>query len=454
MAATRLNFSDRDALLGKAHELGVEIPYDNDARVVLEPITIGGRRLPNRIVVHPMEGCDADVSGAPSGLTFRRYRRYGAGGSAVIWFEATAVGPEGRSSHRQLCLGRDNVGAFCDLTTQTRRAALDRFGEGHAILLILQLTHAGRYAQTGGGPGPVIAQRNPILDDRMGLPPDSPIVGDEALDRLEDTFVDAAGYAADAGFDGVDIKACHGYLVSELLGAFRRAGSRYGGTFDNRTRFLREIVARIRGEYPDLIVTSRFSAWDAIPHPYGFGCGDGDPPRETMAEPIELARRLVALGCPLLSVSIGNPHHAPHYGRPYNTPTRGCKRAPEHPLIGLARLLRITGRMQESVPGIPVVGAGYSWLQQHIPYVGAGVLRARQAGLVGLGRCAFAYPDAAADLMRTGSLDPAKVCIACSCCSQLMRDEGSAGCVVRDGDIYAAEYRRARRQARNRIDRS
>jgi 2,4-dienoyl-CoA reductase-like NADH-dependent reductase (Old Yellow Enzyme family) len=448
MATVRLNFADRDALLGKARDLNIELPYDEDIRVLLEPVTIGAHRLPNRIVVHPMEGCDADAAGAPTELTFRRYRRYGAGGSATIWFEATAVERDGQSNPRQLRLEAQHVGTFEKLTAQTRRAARERFGVDHRVLLILQLTHAGRYACPGGRPGPRIAQRNPVLDGPMGLPPDYPVIGDDELGRLQDVFVSAARHAVDAGFDGVDIKACHGYLVSELLAARGRKDSRYGGAFENRTRFLRQVLGRIRAECPALVATSRFSAWDAIPHPYGFGCGQGDPPAEDLAEPIGLARSLREIGCPLLSISIGNPYHAPHYGRPYNHPTRGGDRAPEHPLTGVARLLRSTARIQQAVPEVPVVGAGYSWLQQHGPHVGAAVLRTGQAGLIGLGRAAFAYPDAAADLMTDGRLDPCKVCIACSCCTQLMRDGACAGCVVRDGDVYAAEYKKARRRGR------
>lgn len=451
MAKPRLNFSDRDALLEKARELGVEIPYDDDIGVLLEPITIGDRRLANRMVVQPMEGCDANAEGAPTDLTFRRYRRYGSGGSAVIWFEATAVEVAGRSSPRQLLIRKENVADLERLTSETRRAARERFGSDHPVLLLLQLTHAGRYARPNGSPRPLIAQRNRVLDERMGLPSDHPLVGDDELDRLQDVFVEAARCAAAAGFDGVDVKACHGYLVSELLGAFSRGGSRYGESFENRTRFLREVIARIRDARPELLVTSRFSAWDGIPYPFGFGCGVGEDPEEDFTGPMQLATSLRELGCPLLNVSIGNPYYAPHYGRPFNKPVVGGARAPEHPLEAVARLLRVAGIMQAAVPNVPVVGTGYSWLQQHMPHVGAAIVRAKKAALIGLGRCAFAYPDAVLDLMETGHLDAARVCVACSCCSQLMRDGGCAGCVVRDGGIYATEYRKARRRAKRSI---
>ena len=448
MPVTRLNFADRDALLATARELGVEIPYADDPGILLEPITIGRRRLHNRIVIQPMEGCDADADGAPTDLTLRRYRRYGAGGSGLIFFEATAVVAEGCSNRRQVRISSANVGAFARLVEQTRVAASEQFGEGRTVLLILQLTHAGRYAKPEGAPRPVIAQHNPLLGGPMGLPADYPLISDDELDRLQDSFIEAARCAAAAGFDGVDVKACHGYLVSELLASFTRTGSRYGGSFANRTRFLRQVIARIRDAEPSLLVTSRLSAYDGLPHPFGFGGSAAEGPDENLDEPIALARQLRDLNVPMLNMSIGNPYYDSHYGRPYNKPVIGGERPVEHPLVAVARLLRIAGALQRAVPDVPVVGTGYSWLQQHIPHVGAAIVQSGKASLIGLGRAAFAYPDAAADLMKCGRLDPHKVCIACSCCSQLMRDGGCAGCVVRDGEVYATEYRRARRQAK------
>jgi len=444
----RFKFADVSELLDRASKLGVELPCSDDIGVLLEPLQLDRFRVPNRLVIHPMEGCDAEASGAPGELTFRRYERFARGGAGLIWFEATAVTPDGRSGPRQLHLCDGTVSSFERLAGQARRAAAEEFTVGHRPLFVLQLTHAGRYARPDGPPRPVIAQHNPFLDDRSSVLPDQPVVTDAELDRLKDAFVKAAGLAAEAGFDGVDVKACHGYLVSELLAAHARTASTYGGLFENRARFLLDVIRRIHQELPQLLVTSRMNAWDGLPAPYGFGCGLEDGNEDGLAEVVELLKELHALGCPTVNVSIGNPYHHPHLGRPHDSPIAGAGLPPEHPLVGVGRLLGVTGKLQQAVPALPLVGTGYSWLRQFFPPIAAGAIRAGSAGLIGVGRLGFAYPDFAKDLADCGTLKPDKVCIACSGCSQIMRGGGRSGCIVRDQDVYVAEHKAGRRRPR------
>lgn len=446
----RFRFATREALSQKIRELGVDIPLSDDVGILLVPVDVGGRKVPNRFAVQPMEGRDGRADGSPGPLTFRRYQRYAAGGSGLIWFEATAVAPEGRGSPAQLYLHEANVGEFRQLVTETRAAARRSFGAVNEPLLIVQLTHCGRYSKPDGKRRPIIAHHSPVLGPLAGISPRHPLIADDELDRLQEAYLHAAELAAAAGFDGVDIKACHGYLVSELLAAFTRVNSRYGGPFENRTRFLLEIATRIRQRVPDLIVTSRFSAFDGIPRPFGFGTDEQDPPREDLAEPQELARCLRAAGCPLLNVSLGNPYYVPHYGRPFDKPLAGARCPDEHPLVSVARLLRTAATVQQVVPDVPIVGTGYSWLRQYIPNVGAGVIKAGGAAIVGLGRGAFAYPDCVKDLAQHGAFDAKKACAACSRCSQIMRDGGCVGCVVHDQEIYAKQYG----EGRSRVERT
>ncbi len=456
----RFSLHDRAALARCAAELGVAIPWSDDLSILFTPLEIAGHGLSNRFAVQPMEGCDAEADGTPGPLTLRRYRRFAAGGSGLIWFEATAATAEGRANPHQLWITAANVGAFRRLVEQTRAAAKSGGTAGHELLLILQLTHSGRYSRPAGVPRPIIVQHNPILDARQNLRPDYPLISDAELDRLQDDFVRAAELAAAAGFDGVDIKACHGYLVSELLAAFTRKGSRYGVSFENRTRFLLEVVAQIRAQLPDLIITSRISLHDGPPYPFGFGtcgtwgtgetCGTGFQPviaSEDLTEPLELARNLHTLDCLVLNVSVGNPYYNPHFGRPHDLPLAGAAVPPEHPLIGVARLLRLTAEVQHALPTVPIVGTGYSWLRHLLPNVAAGAIARGDAALVGLGRQALAYPDCVYDLAKYGRLDRNKACNACSGCSQIMRDGGHAGCRVHDCEIYADEYRRGRARA-------
>jgi len=433
--------------------LGLNLPFSDDIGALLRPADIGPLRLPNRLVVHPMEGADAGPEGAPSELTLRRYARFAAGGSSLLWLEAAAVVPEGRSNPRQLLITRRNLDGWKRLADETRLAAETAMGRNHRTALILQLTHSGRFSRPDGAPRPVIARHHPLLDRLAGVESAHPLITDAELDRLSEAHAAAAGLSAEAGFDGVDVKSCHGYLAAELLAASDRSSSRYGGPYENRTRWLKETLRRIRSENPRLLVACRLNAYDGPGAPAGFGCRDSDEGRmEDLNEPIRLARELEAEGVSVLSITVGIPALHPHIGRPFDRPARGASLPDEHPLAGVARHIAVTAAIQKTVPDLPLIGAGYSWLRQFVPPVASGAVREGLATLVGLGRGALAYPEWVRDLMDKGKIDPRRVCTACSKCSELLRAGGPAGCVVRDKEPYAALYKTLRRSLR-RTDR-
>jgi len=441
----RFHFKNLEALKLMVGELHLSIPFENDFSNLFESVSIGPSQIHNRLAAHPMEGFDADWGGSPQNLSFRRYQRYAAGGAALIWFEATAVVAEGRSNPNQFYLHPKNVTIFKKLVAETRRVAATEFGK--QPLLILQLTHSGRYSKPEGTPTPIIAHHSPILDPQHHLAPDYPLVSDDYLDTLQEKFIDAARLAFEAGFDGVDVKSCHRYLVSELLASFTRENSRYGGSFDNRTRFLRETLGRIRQQFPEKIITTRLNVFDAISFPYGFGVSEDDYHLPDLREPLRLIGLLKAIGMPLINISIGNPYFNPHFGRPYDFPIRNGRVPDEHPLEGIARFLEITRQVQQTYPDLAVIGSGYSWLRQFFPYVAAGVIKSGGATLIGQGRGMFAYPDSVKDLKEKGRMNPRKVCVTCSACTQIMRDGSQTGCVVRDNQIYGPIYRQIRRMA-------
>ncbi|MGE5598323.1 MAG: NAD(P)-binding protein, partial [Bacteroidota bacterium] len=444
----RFQYRSIDDLRGALSALGLTLPLEEDLSILAEPVRIGRLTAPNRFAVHPMEGFDADRDGTPGELTFRRYRRYAAGGAGLIWFEATAVLREARSNPHQLFIHEGNVGAYRRLVEETRRAAREHFGR--EPVLVLQLTHSGRYSKPDGLPAPLIAHHSAVLDPLQNLPDDYPLVTDEYLDRLKDVFVDAARLAAEAGFDGVDIKSCHRYLLSELLASFTRQG-KYGGGFENRTRMLRETMARVAAAVPGVFVTVRLNVYDGIPHPYGFGVAKEDAARPDLAEPVALIAALRELGIPVLNVTIGNPYYIPHLNRPFDFPVEGAPVPAEHPLAGVARFLDITRQIQQAFPDLPVIGTGYAWLRHLMPYVAAGAVKTGGATLIGQGRGSFAYPDAVRDILENGAMDPAKTCVTCSACTQIMRDGAMTGCVVRDSAIYGPQYRLGRRFAADRL---
>ncbi len=444
----RFHIKTLDELREKIGDLGLDIPLGEDLSVLGEPLTLGGRTVPNRFAVHPMEGFDSGPDGAPGPLSFRRYLRYARGGFGLIWMEATAVLHEARSNPCQLFMHEKNVDVFARLVEETRAAARERYG--HEIAMVLQLTHSGRYSRPDGIPAPIIAHRSPVLDPKHNLPADYPLVSDDYLDRLQNVFARAAKLAAQAGFDGVDIKSCHRYLLAELHASFTREG-KYGGSFENRTRMLRETLARIAREEKGLFVTTRMNAFDAIRYPYGFGVDKEDYRVPDLAEPLRLVGELKELGVPLLNISIGNPYFNPHFGRPFDFPIKGSETPSEHPLEGIARFMGITRQLQKTYPGLPIIGSGYTWLRHLAPYAAAGAIGNGNATLFGIGRGAFAYPDTPRDVLTDGKMDPARCCVACSGCTQIMRDGIHTGCVVRDGEIYAEKYRLARRFAMDHL---
>ncbi len=414
-----------------AEELNLDIPIRENLDNLFEPIIIAGRKIPNRMVVQPMEGFDSLPNGAPGELTFRRYSRYASGGSGMIWFEATGVVQEGRSNPGQLMLTKDTLGEFKRLVETTRKIARDSYGSSFNPMLVIQLTHSGRFSKPQGIPTGTFFSENPYLN-----PPGlcSRRITDEELDIIRDHYIDAIQLAEQAGFDSVDIKVSHGYLLHELMAAYNREGSRYAGSFHQRSSLLKQLV-----DFPTKLIRSiRLNASDMIPYPYGFGMNHDGSLKYDLTEPIRLIEEL-GEQVPFWNITAGIPYYNPHVNRPYDRGIKGSSKPPEHPLEGVARLINITGEIQLKIPDIPMVGSGYSWLRQFFPYVGAGVLSRKMASFIGVGRSSFAYPDAPRDLMMKGSLDPGKVCTSCSRCTEFMRRGQSTGCSIRDKGIYKSQ---------------
>lgn len=421
------SLADLEADLEK---FNLKLPIEEDVSILKEPINVGRRDLPNRIAIQPMEGCDALADGSPGELTFRRYERFASGGAGLIWFEAVAVSDQARGIDTQMYLNKDTVGNFGKLVEATRQAALDN--NGVDPYLVIQLTHAGRY-----GRNKIIAIHEEEIDRRSKVDPDKPVITDEELQALEDDFVAAAKLAKQAGFDAVDIKHCHRYLLSELLGAHNRPGI-YGGSYENRTRFIKNVITKIQAAKIDIDITMRLNSYDAIKLPYGWGCDENGEP--DLTEPKRLVKELYEMGIKMTNLSGSTPYLDPHLSRPYDQPSKNGYIPPEHPLIGVHRLLSVVKEIQDAVPEMVIVGTGYSWLRQFAPQVGAGIVKEKWAQVIGFGRAGFAYPDLANDIINQGEMLRNKVCISCSKCSDLKGNARLTGCVVRDNKVYVPPY--------------
>lgn len=384
--------------------------------MIKDPIQIESKKVFNRVVLQPMEGCDCNTDGSPSELTVKKYLNAAKSGAGMIWFEANAVCPEGRTNPRQMMLTRDNLSSFKELVCEVRRISKEEMG--YEPVMILQLTHSGRQSIV-----PMIAYRHPIYEERRPVT-DENIVSDEYLDTLAGKYAASAMLAVEAGFDGVDVKSCHGYLFQELLSAFNREG-RYGGDFENRTRLYLDCINAVKKAIPDnVLLTTRLSVSDMVPKPYGFGTTEDN--ELDFTEPDMLLERLVAAGIQVLNVTVGNPYHNPHVNRPYR---KGGYEAPETAETGLKRFEIIEKHVKERFPSLTVVGSGLSYYREDLIYQAERQLSEGVCDLVGFGRMWLAYPRFYRDFTE-GGFDSRKCCLSCSKCTELMRAKQVSGCAV------------------------
>ncbi|WP_040493265.1 oxidoreductase [Ilumatobacter nonamiensis] len=457
-----------EAFTEHLRSLGIDLPVDEVVEpggVLAQPTTVhdgsaGTLTVPNRFAILPMEGWDGTADGHPTDLVTRRWKRFADGGSGLVWAEATAVCHDGRANPRQLTISDSTVSELANLRSV--------FHDGQIVGL--QLTHSGRYSRPEGAPAPRTAYRHPALDEPSGAN-DASVMTDDELDELVALFVQRAVLADEAGFDFVDVKACHGYLGHELLSGFDRAG-RYGGSFENRTRFMRDIITGIRAAAPRLAVGVRFSVFDAVPfrpgedgvgvpaatEPYHHAFGaHGSGPDLDANEPFALIDMLRDAGVGLICTTAGSPYYCPHIQRPALFPPSDGYLPPEDPLVGVARQIDATAQLARHAPDMTVIGSAYSYLQEWLPNVAQAVIRSGDASMVGLGRIALSYPHLPTDVLAGGELTRRLVCRTFSDCTTAPRAGLVSGCYpldpfykARPERVELATVKRRTRQPRPR----
>ena len=440
-------------------ESGIALGFDTELATgpdapLAQPYALKeGFVIGNRFCILPMEGWDGTEDGRPSELTVRRWQNFGASGAKLIWGgEAVAVQPDGRANPNQLMINPQTLGDLAALRETLIREHIARYDTADDLLIGLQLTHSGRFARPTSKTKlePCILYHHPLLDAKFGIAEDYPVMTDDDIARLIETFVGAAKLAQQAGYAFVDLKHCHGYLGHEFLGAYDRPG-RYGGSFENRTRFLREMVAGIRAEAPGIGIGVRFSAIDFVPfqpgadgvgepapcekpYRYAFG-GDGSGVGYDLAEPFAFMDLLAELGIELVCVTVGSPYYNPHIQRPALFPPSDGYQPPEDPLAGVARQVAVVRQLKQHRPDLAVVGSGYSYAQEWLPNIGQHVVRTGQADFVGLGRMVLSYPEMPADVLAGRPLQRARICRTFSDCTTAPRKGLVSGCYPLD-DYY------------------
>jgi len=447
------------------HSLQLNIPCDSKLihgpdspfRV---PLARGEIKIGNRIAVQPMEGWDGTPDGNPSEHTIRRWRRFGQSGAKLIWGgEAVAVSHEGRANPNQLVAAEHTRKGLEKLRGVLVEEHCRKTGSDDGLVIGLQLTHSGRYCRPNAHhkPEPRILYHHPVLDRKLGLAPDHPVLTDGEIGGIIEQFHRAAKMAFELGFEFVDVKHCHGYLGHEFLSAHTREG-KYGGSFENRARFLREVVQGIRSNSAKMHIGVRFSAFDSvpfrpdptlsangklgpgipesqdnlIPYRWGFGVNSNDPTQMDLTETIRFLFLLEELDIPLVNITAGSPYYNPHIQRPALYPPSDGYQPPEDPLHGVALHMNVTRQLKEQFPNLIFVGTAYSYLQDFLPRVAQAAVRDGWTDLVGLGRMVLTYPEVLWDAMEGNEIQHKRICRTFSDCTTAPRKGLPSGCYPLD----------------------
>ena len=462
-----------EAFRSHVRSLGIQLPCDDailkgDASPLTQPVDtlrINGKRIGNRYAVQPMEGWDASRDGGATEHVLRRWRRFGQSGAKLICGgEAMAVRPDGRANPNQLVLNQANQADFAALHQQVLDAHRERHGTTDNLVVGFQLTHSGRFCRPNSKSHlePKVAYRHPLLDRRFGVTSDHQVLSDPEVEQLIQDFIQAARIAWNAGADFVDLKHCHGYLLHEFLSAFERPG-KFGGSFENRTRILREIVSGIRADGNPIELAVRLSAFDLVPfqpdpvlsrpgkpgpgipedfslclpYRYAFGADPANPLQPDLTETYQFLELCARLGVKIVNLSAGSPYYNPHVQRPAAYPPSDGYQPPEDPLVGVARQIEAVRQLRaQASPGVILVGSAYSYLQEWLPHVAQHVLRDGWVDIVGIGRMVLSYPDVFADAVQAGQINSRLLCRTFSDCTTAPRNGLRSGCYPLD-DYYA-----------------
>jgi 2,4-dienoyl-CoA reductase-like NADH-dependent reductase (Old Yellow Enzyme family) len=378
------------------------------------PIKIGEKASPNRIVNQPMECNDADEVGNPTELTFDRYRKLAQGGSGIIIVEALTITQESRARKNQL-------GIYEKTAPSLERLVKEMRGINSKSLILFQITHSGQ--QSGAGFSRLVSVY-PLPGQQTH------ILSEEEIDKIGDEFARAALIAKQVGSDGIDFKQCHGYLCAELLRPVNTRKDRFGGSFENRTRFFSETMEKIKKAVgsASFLLGSRFSVYEGIPG--GFGTSGPAEVIEDLSEPLALVRIMEKAGVDYINVSAGIPAVTPEIVRP-------TKSFPE----GVYRHFGWAQAMKKQVK-VPIIGSGYTYLRdgkndlkepdpakKSFLYWTEKNLKEGICDLVGIGRQSLADPFFAKKMVE-GKSGEVNYCIACGSCSVLLKNQAQGGCPI------------------------
>ena len=361
-----------------------------------ETVRIGERIAGNRFCIQPMEAGDAGDGGLPSKYTMARYHRYAAGGAGTVVIEAVTTQYRSRSTNHQLMLDVDNA-ANVVFWRRFFRHMKEQYPD---TLLIMQLQHAGEFSSEA-------------FSRRICVKP-HPAFGGELIDAayvddVVDKTIRTAACLFDLGCDGVDMKFCHGYLGSQILRPFNDRHWKYGGSWENRSRFAYDICEGIRRRIPD----HRFLVGAKLSLSEDFEGG------QELSEMLDLAAGLEARGADFFIESLGNAQLSWSLMAP-----NACNKEDLYRHLAAARLLKDSLK-----PETIVIGGGLSVLGSDLPAAAEYAVNNGLFDIAAIGRQAFADPFLP-EKYAAGHLDEVDWCICCDQCGRMLQRGWNAYCAV------------------------
>ncbi|MDD5532555.1 MAG: FAD-dependent oxidoreductase [Syntrophales bacterium] len=359
-------------------------------KLIFSPVSIGGKTLRNRIVMPAMATNYAE-NGRPSPRMIDYYKRRAQGGAGLLVTEATMIHPAGGK------LGRFHLNAANRESLSDFRRLAESV-HGHGARIAMQLSRLGRQIHSS------FSGAQPVAPSPLPCPVCRDIPHEltrEEIRAIVLEFARSASFARDAGFDMVELHACHGYLIGEFFASrTNRREDEYGGSLEGKTRFCREIIQAIKDlPGPEMPVIARINGHDYIQ--------DGAGPEE-MAE---IAALIAGAGADALSVSAG---------------VYGSYRATVAPMFEPPGCFADLAAGIRKAVKIPVIAAG----RRNGPVLAESILREGKADLVAMGRALIADPD----LPRKAEHGKTADIVKCTGCNQ--------GCIDRINESMMSDMTR------------
>ncbi|MEX2717587.1 MAG: hypothetical protein Q6353_022640 [Candidatus Sigynarchaeum springense] len=394
----------------------------NKVATLASPLKLDQITIPNRLVAQPMERSAGTESGDFTPTLVDEYISLAKGHWGVLHLEAMTVMPAYKSRKGQLVASANTRGSLEALLRKMRAIAPD-------TMYVVQLTVPGVVAGEG-------LPRTTIIPAVHEADPAIKLLSDVEIDDLLESFKRAIDITIDAGVDGIDIKACHGYLGVEFLRPQNTRQGKYGGSFENRTRFHKELVihareaARLAGK-ERFLLGSRISVAEYIAG--GVGTAGPEEYIEDLGEVKSFVTNLCDWGANFVNITAGIPATQPEVTRP-------SKNVP----WGIYNHFRLTKAIKDHLASVgkhpAVIGSAYTMLGKDLPRIATKNILDGAVDLIGLGRQVLADPEYPAKLF-AGMDDEIHRCTGCGSCALLLRQQRHVGCT-----FYNKSFKNALKQ--------